>query len=121
MTSHFAYTLMYEAALQAVDPSVAVPYWDFTLESKCSLMKGHQREDASVRASAPATHLLASSPAHPLACSPARLLTCSPARLIPLLTLSPIPHPGTFYSPNDWRNSPVFSNDWFGDASPPNG
>jgi len=59
VTSHFAYTLMYEAAMQAVDSSVSMPYWDFTLES-------------------------------------------------------------TFYTPNDWRNSPVFSNDWFGDASPPN-
>ena len=81
VTSHFAYTLMYEKALQAVDPrynqdthtpifscaftssciqhSVIMPYWDFTLES-------------------------------------------------------------TFYEPNDWRNSPVFGSDWFGDASPPN-
>lgn len=33
MTSHMALTLMYEEALQAVNPAVAVPYWDFTLES----------------------------------------------------------------------------------------
>ena len=33
VTSHFAYTLMYEAAMQAVDSSVSMPYWDFTLES----------------------------------------------------------------------------------------
>lgn len=28
-----ALTLMYEQALQAVNPAVTVPYWDFTLES----------------------------------------------------------------------------------------
>lgn len=32
-TSHMALTLMFERAVQAVDPSIAVPYWDFTIVS----------------------------------------------------------------------------------------
>lgn len=32
MTSHVAISLMYEQALQSVDPSIALPYWDFTVE-----------------------------------------------------------------------------------------
>ncbi|CAM9254244.1 unnamed protein product [Phaeothamnion confervicola] len=59
VTSHVAYTLMFERALQAVNPSVTVPFWDFTIES-------------------------------------------------------------TFYGAEDWRNSPVFSGDWFGEAAPSN-
>jgi len=59
VTSHVAMTLEYEQALQSVNPSISVPYWDFTLES-------------------------------------------------------------TFYDASTWRSSPVFSDDWFGHASPPN-
>jgi hypothetical protein len=59
VTSHMAYTLMFEQALQSVNPKISIPYWDFTLES-------------------------------------------------------------TFYEPDTWRNSPVFSSDWFGEASPDN-
>lgn len=33
VTSHMGLTLMYEQSLQAVNPAVSVPYWDFTLES----------------------------------------------------------------------------------------
>lgn len=33
VTSHMALTLMFEQSLQAVNPAVSVPYWDFTLES----------------------------------------------------------------------------------------
>jgi hypothetical protein len=33
VTSHVAFSLMYEQALQAVNPSISLPYWDFTLES----------------------------------------------------------------------------------------
>ena len=33
LTSHAALTLMFEQALQAVDPSVAVAYWDFTIDT----------------------------------------------------------------------------------------
>ena len=33
VTSHMGLTLMYEQSLQAVNPAVTVPYWDFTLES----------------------------------------------------------------------------------------
>jgi len=59
VTSHIAFTLEFEQALQSIIPSVSVPYWDFTLES-------------------------------------------------------------TFYGSGDWRNSPVFSDDWFGEAAPNN-
>lgn len=59
VTSHMAFNLMYERSLQAVDPSVSIPYWDFTLES-------------------------------------------------------------TFYEPENWRDSPIFGDDWFGEASPDN-
>lgn len=33
VTSHMALTLMFEQAIQAVNPAVSMPYWDFTLES----------------------------------------------------------------------------------------
>lgn len=33
VTSHIAFTLMFEQSLQSVIPSIALPYWDFTLES----------------------------------------------------------------------------------------
>ncbi|CAB1107834.1 unnamed protein product [Ectocarpus sp. CCAP 1310/34] len=59
VTAHIAITLMYEQALQAVNPSIALPYWDVTIE-------------------------------------------------------------GTYYDWNDFRTSSVFSDDWFGDASPGN-
>eukprot|EP00903_Cladosiphon_okamuranus_P013119 g12236.t1 len=32
VTSHIAITLMYEQSLQAINPSIALPYWDFTIE-----------------------------------------------------------------------------------------
>ena len=32
MTSHIAISLMFEQALQAINPSIALPYWDFTIE-----------------------------------------------------------------------------------------
>mmetsp|Transcript_34015 Transcript_34015/g.44916 ORF Transcript_34015/g.44916 Transcript_34015/m.44916 type:complete len:671 (-) Transcript_34015:267-2279(-) len=60
VTSHMALTLEFEQALQAINPMVTVPYWDFTLES-------------------------------------------------------------TFYQAEDFRNSQIFSDDWFGDADPNNG
>jgi len=59
VTSHVALTLQFEQALQSVNPSIAAPYWDFTLES-------------------------------------------------------------TFFGSRDWRNSFIFSDDWFGNASPSN-
>jgi hypothetical protein len=59
VTSHVALTLMWEQALQSVNPTVAAPYWDFTLDS-------------------------------------------------------------TFYGASDWATSFVFSDDWFGEASPAN-
>lgn len=34
MTHHVGYTLQFEQALQLVDPSVTVPYWEYTLEGK---------------------------------------------------------------------------------------
>jgi hypothetical protein len=33
VTSHVALTLQWEQSLQAVNPSIAAPYWDFTIES----------------------------------------------------------------------------------------
>eukprot|EP00752_Nemacystus_decipiens_P013022 g11520.t1 len=32
VTSHIAISLMYEQSLQAINPSIALPYWDFTIE-----------------------------------------------------------------------------------------
>ncbi|CAN0277983.1 unnamed protein product, partial [Hapterophycus canaliculatus] len=32
VTSHIAISLMFEQALQSVNPSIALPYWDFTIE-----------------------------------------------------------------------------------------
>lgn len=55
VTSHVTFSLMFEQSLQQINPSVTLPYWDFTLES-------------------------------------------------------------TFYTPNTFRDSGVFSSDWFGDA-----
>lgn len=37
MTHHIGYTLEFEQALQVVDPSVAIPYWEYTIE--CQYMK----------------------------------------------------------------------------------
>eukprot|EP01035_Chromulina_nebulosa_P017296 gene17296-22833_t len=33
VTSHITFSLQYERALQAINPSISLPYWDFTLES----------------------------------------------------------------------------------------
>ena len=33
VTSHVAISLMFEQSLQAIDPSIALPYWDFTIEA----------------------------------------------------------------------------------------
>lgn len=32
MTHHVAYTLQFEQAMQLVDPSVSIPYWEYTIE-----------------------------------------------------------------------------------------
>lgn len=32
MTHHVGYTLLFEQALQVVDPVVSVPYWEYTIE-----------------------------------------------------------------------------------------
>ena len=32
MTHHVGYTLLFEQALQVVDPSVSIPYWEYTIE-----------------------------------------------------------------------------------------
>jgi hypothetical protein len=55
VTSHIAFEMMFEQSLQSINPSISLPYWDFTLES-------------------------------------------------------------TFYTPTTFRESGVFSPDWFGDA-----
>lgn len=36
MTHHVAYTLQFEQAMQLVDPSVSIPYWEYTIECKMS-------------------------------------------------------------------------------------
>ncbi len=33
MTTHFTFQFMYEQSLQSINPSIALPYWDFTIES----------------------------------------------------------------------------------------
>ncbi|CAM9701035.1 unnamed protein product, partial [Laminaria digitata] len=33
MTHHVGYTLLFEQALQVVDPKVCIPYWEYTIES----------------------------------------------------------------------------------------
>lgn len=55
MTHHVAFTLEMEQSLQAIDPTVTVPYWDYTMDA---------------------------------------------------------------YYYEDWVNSPIFADDWFGKASP---
>ncbi|CAM9369255.1 unnamed protein product [Laminaria digitata] len=37
MTHHVAYTLQFEQAMQLVDPSVSIPYWEYTIESAMGL------------------------------------------------------------------------------------
>ncbi|CBJ34261.1 hypothetical protein Esi_1792_0001 [Ectocarpus siliculosus] len=32
MTHHVGYTMLFEQALQVVDPSVTIPYWEYTIE-----------------------------------------------------------------------------------------
>ena len=59
VTSHVAISLMFEQSLQAVNPSISLPYWDFTME-------------------------------------------------------------GTAHDWSDFRDTEVFSDDWFGDAAPRN-
>lgn len=33
MTHHIGYTLQFEQALQVVDPSIAIPYWEYTIDA----------------------------------------------------------------------------------------
>ncbi len=33
VTSHITFSLLFEQSLQAINPSISLPYWDFTLES----------------------------------------------------------------------------------------
>ncbi|CAN0087203.1 unnamed protein product, partial [Scytosiphon promiscuus] len=37
MTHHVGYTLLFEQALQLVDPSVSIPYWEYTVEASAGL------------------------------------------------------------------------------------
>lgn len=34
MTHHVGYTLLFEQALQLVNPAVSIPYWEYTLEGE---------------------------------------------------------------------------------------
>lgn len=40
MTHHVGYTLLFEQALQVVDPSVSIPYWEYTIE--CETTRSRQ-------------------------------------------------------------------------------
>eukprot|EP00904_Undaria_pinnatifida_P008202 jgi/Undpi1/4511/HiC_scaffold_18.g07865.m1 len=37
MTHHVGFTLLFEQALQVIDPSVSIPYWEYTIESSLGL------------------------------------------------------------------------------------
>ncbi|CAM9217833.1 unnamed protein product [Ectocarpus sp. 6 AP-2014] len=37
MTHHVGYTLLFEQALQVVDPAVTIPYWEYTIEAAAGL------------------------------------------------------------------------------------
>ncbi len=47
LTSHAAFTLELEQALQAIDPSLTQPYWDFTYDARVlqELNKGWQHSE----------------------------------------------------------------------------
>lgn len=34
MTHHVGYTLLFEQALQVVDPTVSIPYWEYTIDGE---------------------------------------------------------------------------------------
>ncbi len=61
MTHHVGYTLLFEQALQLVDPSVSIPYWEYTIECTRRLSaqkrvssvceKNHERLDDSLKCS----------------------------------------------------------------------
>ncbi|CAM9705683.1 unnamed protein product, partial [Hapterophycus canaliculatus] len=39
MTHHVGYTLLFEQALQVVDPSVSIPYWEYTVECTSAFVR----------------------------------------------------------------------------------
>jgi hypothetical protein len=45
ITSHAAFTLQIEQALQAIDPSISQPYWDYTLDA---FMLGHDWDQSVI-------------------------------------------------------------------------
>ena len=69
MTHHMAFTLEMEQGLQAIDPVLAVPYWDYTWDSYMTSYSANETGVANA---------------------------------------------------SDWTNSEIFSDDWFGPASPSN-
>jgi hypothetical protein len=90
-----ALSLEFERSLQAINPRIALPYWDFT-----------------VRKTAGGALCLFSR---------LRLTRVSSARSR-LLTgwLACWQLESSFYRASEWRTSPVFSDDWFGSATPQN-
>lgn len=42
LTHHLALTNTFEASLRSIDPSVTLPYWDFTIEGEEILLKGER-------------------------------------------------------------------------------
>lgn len=39
MTHHVGYTLLFEQALQVINPAVSVPYWEYTIECESRLSR----------------------------------------------------------------------------------
>lgn len=48
MTHHIGYTLQFEQALQVVDPSIAIPYWEYTIDG-ADTMNGQSRRISYAR------------------------------------------------------------------------
>lgn len=40
---HAALTMKFEKAMQAVDPAVSLPYWDFTIDTQEILLNHHEQ------------------------------------------------------------------------------
>lgn len=45
MNHHVGFTLLFEQALQVVDPSVSIPYWEYSIEGTLGTNKPPARAD----------------------------------------------------------------------------
>lgn len=50
MTHHVGFTLLFEQALQVIDPSVSIPYWEYTIECERGQAMGWERSVVPVAA-----------------------------------------------------------------------